>query len=218
MHVRLLVRLAPVAGLAVAIALAAAASIPAAEPSGGAQPRLSRTLDRTFVCSTIPQGGFRKVNVYAQAGVREFGEPQRWKTLPHAWFKTGSIYESEFIGVTAGSLSPGESSGLYLKRKQCRASAGRIALSPAGLTGGPADQLGDEYECEAPRTVLVRVRAVFRRPTRLTSKPFGHLGTSAPGREAAMVVGTPAGKRLAYVGIAESGKARLFTGPTCIPE
>jgi hypothetical protein len=71
--------------------------------------------------------------------------------------------------------------------------------------------------------VIVRVRAVFRGPTSLrTYRDFGRRLLATPlaavAREAQLAVRTPAGKRVMYADVIESGKARLFTAGGCVAD
>jgi hypothetical protein len=68
--------------------------------------------------------------------------------------------------------------------------------------------------CAVRPRVVVRVRAVLARPAVLQSyRKFAR--TTVPVTEARLVVQTQSGKRLAYGEVFESGKARLFTAPSC---
>jgi len=77
-------------------------------------------------------------------------------------------------------------------------------------------QLGDEYRCVVPKQVLVRVRASFRDSItlRLINRRSFY---AADGRveRAQITVQTLAGKPLVYTDVADSGRARLFTGTGC---
>ena len=76
---------------------------------------------------------------------------------------------------------------------------------------------GQEYECEVPRRVFVRVRAVFHTPTKLEpDRSFGYLQLQARCEvsEAALAVRTASGRTLAFASLG-AGKARVFATPGC---
>jgi hypothetical protein len=77
-----------------------------------------------------------------------------------------------------------------------------------------AAQLGDEFDCFAPKQVVIRVRAVLVTPGTLRRGPQYQTAHVAV-REAKLAVRTPKGKPLAYADVQESGKARLFVAPGC---
>ena len=86
------------------------------------------------------------------------------------------------------------------------------------MRGGVVPPLGTTSTCETPRRVLLRVRAMFERPvTPRMSRRFGFPQLTAEGsvREAALVIGTRAGKPIAYAALAGNETARLFTSIDC---
>jgi hypothetical protein len=204
-----------VAILAVAVA---AAGAPAASESESA-PAASRVFDRTYRCAGLPYGGRRHVSPFAQPGVRDFGDKTRWHNLAHAALHTGSHYnDSTVLSMGAGSPPPAEGAlGLSVNTQICRARAPRIPLSVRGLEGGPPTPLGDELHCRAAGRVSIRVRAVFKRPATLRRGPFGFISTSEHVLRAALAVRAQNGKPLVFAEVFESGRARLFTAPGCVP-
>jgi hypothetical protein len=213
--------------LSVAVALAAVAAL---HPSAAA-PQSGRVIDRTLLCTTIGQAGVRKLTVSALAPVRgqtdpASGEPQLAGARLHTGPPTSSsgggrraVGGTSLVDADAGAPVPENNWSFSLSRQQCRASRVHVPLSARGLMGGAADALGDSYECFPPRRVLVRVRAVFRSRTSLRlNSVTGHLFTRMPVREVFLAVRTSSGKPLAYAAASESGKARVFAAPSCLPE
>lgn len=208
--------------LAGAVALGAAAFL-AYAVDGAASPSATRLVDRTLACTTGYHGGARVIFVRAQSA---FGEGATLEWLAGAYVSTAGQplptkpnYRPTLAGVNAGWPPPPPltSGGLGFENQRCVPSKARVALSSRGLTGGPAGQLGDEYTCIVPKTVVVRVRARFREPVtlRLTNRQRFY---SAAGRieRGQIAVATAAGKPLVYAEVTESGgTSRLFTSRGC---
>ena len=142
----------------------------------------------------------------AQASVATAGQP-----VPS---KPG--YRPTLAGVTAGWPPPRPlaSGGVGFDGRRCTPTRSRVSFSRHGLAGGRSAQLGDEFQCVVPRSLLVRVRAVFREPVELTlaDRSYSAIGRIAQGQVA---VRTTAGKALVYADVTDSGRARLFTAGRC---
>jgi hypothetical protein len=170
-----------------------------------AAPGSAAVIDRNFACSTAMRGGLRMIEISAFAGARQPPLPQT------ASFGLSSNWTPDATLVSASTA------GLQLNPTRCAATSRRLPLTAAGLRGGAAPSQGQEYECEAPRRVFVRVRAVFRAPTKLEpDRAFGYLQLQARGevREAALAVRTPSGRSLAFASHG-AGKARVLAAPGC---
>lgn len=154
------------------------------------------------------------------------GEPQLAGARLHTGRPTSSsgggrraVGGTSLVDADAGAPVPENNWSFSHSRQQCRASRAHVPLSARGLMGGAAGALGDSYDCFPPRRVLVRVRAVFRSRTSLRlNSVTGHLFTRTPVREVSLAVRTSSGKPLAYAAALESGKARVFAAPGCLPE
>ena len=192
-----------------------------------AEPEAARILDRTFTCAISPRGGLYVVDARAHSGTRLQG---RWAKLPYAGLRSGNF------GGATGNMLAWVTSGkptatttvdqdfesfdvktfgtIGVRRDACRATAAPIPLTLAGLRGGAAGPLGDEYECAAPRQVIVRVRAVLAETGRL-KQGDDFLTVHVPVLEAKLAVRTVAGKPIAYGVVGASGKATLFAGRGC---
>ena len=220
---------ASVAVIAATILLGAA--LLAKEPAG-AEPSASRVVDRTLLCATSLRGGVYQVEARAGQGIRE--SARKWKQLPYAIVASGTVGsratrgDEALASITAGRATahttidteyrttPALARGTLALRSSCRASSAKVPLTSKGLTGGPASPFGDEYDCPAPRRVLVRVRAVLRLPAELRSRS-GFLSTTSPVQEARLAVRTQPGKPLMYAEVLDTGKARLFVASSCAP-
>jgi hypothetical protein len=223
-------------GTAAAIVVAVGFAVQA---TAVAQPQAApaRVIDRTMLCSTLPiGGGLYQFEVRAQRGVRE--NRTTWKWLAFAGVRVGHItrgpaqLEDSLVWAGAGRASqrtnleeldpawpyPAKTHGtLALNQESCRASSARVPLTARGLDGGLADAFGDAYDCAAPRRVLVRLRATLaaRAPV-YRERRF--LKTKATVTSAYLAIRTPAGRRLAFAAVFQSGKARLFTATSCVPD
>lgn len=212
-------RFAYVRGLAVL----AASGLAAGSSSAPAFPAATRLIDRTFSCSVALRAGARPIVVSATSGFRDPDQPTDWRWRPLAVLKDR---EASLASIAAGEPPKNPQfptgRGLVIDRAKCTRTTAPVVLSARGLVGGRASQLrsSDSYDCRVASRVLVRVRAVFRRPTTLSSvRYFGRMVLATPAsavvREAQLSVRTPAGRRVAYADVVESGRARLFTAPGC---
>lgn len=186
---------------ALVVAAVAAAAL---TPLAGGEPRATRVFDRTFSCEAGYLGGIYQVQLSSTY------EPGSSSTLQPVASITRNMWDSPY-----GMLA---SSGVSVHRGLCAPSRSRVKLTTGGLRGGAVPALGVEAMCETPRRVLMRVRAVFSRPPDVgTSRQFGFPQLNAFGavRQAAIAVGTPTGKTIAYVSVNGSRRARLFTLRTC---
>ena len=192
-----------------------------------------RVVDRTMVCAAALSGGIYEVEVRAQAGAGKRGST--WDKPAMTMLTTGSTASAAealdnvlawaFAGTPArdatvipdpfvGFTYPIRAWGTLAMTNRCRVTSARPGLSAQGLRGGAVSGLGETFDCPSPRRVLVRIRAVLAADSSLSTRR-GNLGTVTPLTEARVVVATQAGKRLAYAEVARSGRARLFTAPSC---
>jgi hypothetical protein len=115
-------------------------------------------------------------------------------------------------GITGGGLS--------ISLDQCTPVVATVPLTTRGLNGGLVDAYEDTYECFPTRRILVRTRAVFRRPTNLRFDRRGGRSLMAIARitKGDIAARTPSGRPILYAQVLESGKARLFTDADCVPD
>jgi hypothetical protein len=178
------------------------------------------------VCTTGVQAGVRKLELHARSGTRDVEKPDKWTSLAGIEVGTSSTdpslagaYLLRMSAGRGGLADPphvGMDGGLEISPKRCKASRARVPLSSKGLSGGAAGPFSDDYECFPPRTLLVRVRASFRVPTRLRGNRFGFLGTIEGPRQAEFARRTNAGRAFVYGSVSDSGKARLFFVGSCV--
>jgi hypothetical protein len=185
------------------------------------------TIDETYTCAVTLRGGAYILDARAHSGTRLRG---KWAKLSFAGLRTG------VFGGPGGNLVAWITAGkptattmidneydtfdvktfgtIGVRRELCRRTSTPVPLTGSGLRGGVAAQLGDEFDCFAPKQVVVRVRAVLVTPGTLRRGPQYQTAHVAV-REAKLAVRTPKGKPLAYADVQESGKARLFVAPGC---
>ena len=160
-----------------------------------------------------------------QAASRIVDLRSKWLRLPGA---STSASNGAFAWVAAGAPlapEPGRQDSLVRLSVDTRCAPRRVAvpLSPRGLEGGAAGQLGDDYDCMVPSRVHVRIRAFFVRPTRL--RRYGVPGRTWTARVAEgtierawLAVRTVTGRPVAYADMHQSGRARLFVARSCLPK
>lgn len=211
-------------------ALVAVAGLGAASQSAA---QGSRIVDRTVVCTTVPAGGINEIEITARSGSRSgrgaWNEPATVKldtgmtgsaadALRNAvgWVIAGRpTADADVINENiVGFRYPVRVWGTFAMSARCRPSRARVALSTKGLNGFRAGKLAETFDCEAPRRVLVRMRASFQTAASL-SRHQQFLATRATMTEGQLAVGTESGRPIAYGSVAASGAARLFISGKC---
>jgi hypothetical protein len=209
--------------------LLAASALAAGHTAGAGT--TATTIDRTVECRTLLNGGIYEIEARGHSGVRV--NRSTWKTLPFAVVTSGSTgsaatqLDNALVWIAAGRPSretwleehffptlATANGTLAIKLGRCRSTRTKVPLSRRGLEGGTAGQLGEIFDCESPRNVLIHVRARLESSGGLRSS-HGFLRTEAPIAEAALAVRTRSGKPLAYASVAASGKTQLYTGRGC---
>jgi hypothetical protein len=219
------------AALAVLVAgLSAGAALQTAEaqPAGAA-------IDRQFLCATSLSGGIHQLEVRGHTGVKAGRSP--WTQLPFVVFSSGGstiggdLLRSETLAfITAGrptalttidqdwrkssALPPGR---LAVNMRACRPTSRAVPFSRAGLDGGLASRFGDEIDCEVPRRVLLRVRAILRGPGGF-QRMHGFERLLVPLRQARLTARTEAGRTIVDAEVLESGRTTIHTAKTCYPD
>lgn len=213
--------------LAVAISAAIALVAVAAGSSARAEIHAGVVLDRTYTCAVFLRGGAYLLDTHAHAGTKRGGA---WARLPYAgvrsgvfsggtgnqlvWITSGKPTKSTVVDQDYDTFAVATFGTVGVRRDSCRQTSGSVPLTPSGMQGGAAAPLGSEFECFAPKQVVVRVRAVLASPGALRS---GEAFQTAhvPIREAKLAVRTLTGKTLVYADVQEGGKARLFAAKGC---
>ena len=184
-------------------------------------------LDRTYSCSVPLHGGIYRLENRAHPGVRAGAS---WTKLAYtgiragafsggtgnllAWISAGKPTASTTVDQEFWTFDVRTFGTVGVSGRQCNPAKASVPLSSAGLKGGGAAPLGDELECDVPRRVLVRIRAVLTSRANLHGREFESV--HVPVREAKLAVRTVAGKRLTYATVSESGRATLFTAKGCV--
>lgn len=185
------------------VALVLAVALAAAGAAAGAKLQ-SRVVDRTFLCD-VPGVGVPDPARFVTAGAfpRRGG---RYSPSVLAFQGNGTPEGWNVDARTEAML--GVPPGVSLNRTGCTGTRTRVALSPGRLSGGRT-RLGERYVCDAPAKVLVRFRAVFRRPT--SFRPEGDV-LIARGRlvEATLVVADRRGRSIAFASAGGATGAASF--------
>jgi hypothetical protein len=176
-------------------------------PAPGAR-LAGRVIDRTFLCTTAMQGGIRMVSISASSA--------RGPDL---------IEEGPSFGVSSGFAKPpgfmsASKTSFTLYPDRCTGSGAIVSLEAEKLRAAPPGPFGRSFDCEAPRRVYLRLRAVFFEPASLVdNRESGYRKLLAEGQiaEAAVAVRTLTGRQLLFAGFS-GGKARLFTARSCIED
>jgi hypothetical protein len=184
-----------------------------AAPLGDGAEQASRIIDRTVVCRTVGVGypdAVRFMNVSAEPAQQLGGAP----APPWLFFRNaGSGDDGVSASIRTGPYGNDPSGYVSLSRR-CTRTRVRVPLSSRGLRGGPTEPFGDNYRCELPAAVLIRLRADFRRPAALRPDPRSPSIFTAKGQITIgyLAVATARGRNpIAFASAHDaSGKARLF--------
>jgi hypothetical protein len=198
---------------AIAVAIASLTFVPA---GGTAAP--SRIIDRTLVCKMSGVGYPDSVR-FMTVGANQYQPSNRssasinvnnrgagdWGIGAH--MRPGP--RGEGSETTTGQLSLTRTA-----TGRCANTRPRIPLSNRGLRPAPPDPFSTFFRCDVPAKVLIRVRAVFTRPTAFRVDPRFPDSEAAKGTitKGYLAVATLRGRRpLAFGSVGEaSGPARLF--------
>lgn len=187
-----------------ALSLVAASCVVILGPAAEAAPEASRVVDRTFVCQTGYLGGVHQIETWAGKGARPNGKRLGFTNV------TTNLPEGFLGGITSDEV--------WVNKRLCRASKARLPLSRAGLSGGSIGISERRVDCFTPRTVLIRVRGDYVRPTTFrTTSPYGYPTLRAVGVvvQAQLAVGSASGRLFAYASVDSKMKTRLYTNRDC---
>ena len=196
-----------------------AVGVPAAASGTGAEPA-SRIVDRTVVCQMTGTGFPDQIRVMS------VGASSRSQGLNLPPFLSARNGPSGEAGVSAGlqtGPSPSHRTGyVLLSASECTSTRLRVLLSSRGLRGGPTAPDRKSYSCDVPARVLIRVRAVFERPTRFSPDPRSPWQLVARGKIAtgSLAVATMPGRTPFFFASAThaAGTAEAFAAPSrCSP-
>jgi hypothetical protein len=150
----------PVVAGAAAAFVAAPSVVPAA-------PTASRIVDRTVVCRMLGSGFPDAVRFLRSTATPDLPESN---APPSANITNGDESVAPVVGAGLRSgrgtaAITGEARISEQRGTRCTRAKLRIPLSTRGLVGGAAGEIGTSYRCTVPAKVIIRVRAVFTRPT-----------------------------------------------------
>lgn len=195
-------------------------------------------LDRTFACNTKLLGGLYRIELRAHGGHRVGGS---WLKLPFAGIFSGgsagaldnSVPPSSALAwITAGRPTPHTTADdgwdaftvatggtLGRNTELCRPSTAPVELSRGSLRGGKVGRDTLTVDCDAPKRVLIRVRATAHGGAALRERGRIFLATSAPIGVAQLAVRGSSGRLLAYAAVDDTGRSRQYTAPrACMRE
>lgn len=199
------------AAVSLALGLAVTGAVVVGTGSG-ATSQAARVLDRTYRCAVGVDGGIRSVSVWAQTGVRDLNDQAKWSTPPY--FQLIPAHGTA-VRVWAGRAVSEPNATSWRETffiSGCARASAPVALTTGGLNGGRASQFADRYQCPAPRMVFVRVRVELVRRVSVGR------ATRVPVTAGELAVRTTSGKPIAYADARQSGRARIFAAPNCVPE
>ena len=188
------------------------AALVAASSATGTQ-SASRIIDRTMVCPMVGVGYPESIRaLYVSATPFEPAHEYAARTSVR---NGGGGGPEVGAGVQTGP-GPGHTGLAWLNRTGCVATRIRLPLARRGLNAGATERA--EYECEVPAKVLIRVRAVFERPTAFTVDPRIPHYTFARGDIATgyVAVATVGGRKpISFASVHDAtGKAKIFFAPS----
>jgi hypothetical protein len=127
----------------------------------------TRIIDRTVDCRAVGTGFPDPVRVMTVAASPR-NDAQRLPPLLSA--HNGPSGEGGVSAFIQTGPDPSHPTGsVSYNRKRCTPTKRPIALSSRGLTGGSTHAAeGESYKCNLPARILIRIRAVFVRPTRFS--------------------------------------------------
>jgi hypothetical protein len=208
-------QLALVSSLAVTLTAVAAAtaSIEAQSPSTA-----SRIIDRTLVCRMTGIGypdSLRYMTVSATPYEATTNtSPQISASNGTQGIPGAGVYVRTGPAGRENETPTGEVSMTRKQTGRCANTRLRVRLSSRGLVGGPTGPDRKWYRCDVPAKVLVRVRAVFTRPTAFTVDQRFRDTENARGiiKTGYIAVTTLSGRKPIAFASAQhaTGKARIF--------
>lgn len=201
--------------------VAAIGALLAASVGGGAE-HASRIIDRTLVCRMTGIGYPDRLR-YMTVSATPYEATTN--TSPQMSAANGSFgFPGAGVGVRTGPAGhenetpTGEVGMTRAQTGRCAKTRLRIPLSSRGLEGGPTGPDRKWYRCDVPAKVVIRVRAVFERPTVFRVNQRFPDSEEAKGdiTTAYLAVTTLRGRKpVAFMSVHHAtGKARIFVAPS----
>jgi hypothetical protein len=205
---------------AVGVAVAVGALLAAAVGSGASD--AFRIVDRTLVCPMVGVGhpdSVRVLTVSARSYDVFYDYPPS-ANMSNGWAGGSSSPISVAVRTGPGPGPADNTGAVWLPRTRCERSSRRVKFSSARLKAALPDR--EHYRCDVPARVLIRIRAVFARPTAFSRDPRSPTFAVAKGQiaEASIAAATVRGRTpLAFASVNHSsGKARMFVSSSvCAP-
>jgi hypothetical protein len=192
-----------------AVAIAALIAGSAAKSAQSA----SRIVDLALVCKTVGTGypdPVRSMDVGAS--------PRLGSNAPTIHVSNGPPPGGIQVNLWTGPYYGKPSGLLFATRSRCVTTTSRAPFAIRGLRGGQT-VLGNRYKCDVPARVLIRVRAVFKRPVTLGRTREEFLGRGDM-TTADLAVATASDRRpIVYASTHDaSGKTSIFVARSdCVP-
>jgi hypothetical protein len=162
-------------------------------------------VDRTVECATGISGGLRLLTLQ--------GKSKSSASSGYVWALTNvqPTGRTATVGQRGLELSP-----------FCRTSRVAVPLVTRGLERSIAGVFDEEWDCQVRRSILLRVRVVFKRPAPAFRRgdPWGFpiLFIHRSVREGTLVVRTTTGRTVAAARVLPTGKVQFLTSGTCFPD
>jgi hypothetical protein len=179
----------------------------------------SAIVDRTFACSVVassrtypdPDPRSRRIAI----GIHRDVDPTRKSA---AAVGVSDKNADSLVSVPHGPGVGRPTGGIWVNRTRCTWMKDvRVPLSPRGLPGPPT-RYSSGFECVVPRRVLVRVRAVLRRPANWIAAG-GQFVVRGDVAETQLAIRTlPARKPLALGVVDADGDSALHISANCVKE
>jgi hypothetical protein len=186
------------------LVLALIGATPFLPAEANAPPEASRVIDRTFACTTGYVGGIHQLEVDAYYGTGQGSQRSK-------------VFANVATDLSDGFLGGIDTKEVFVNPRHCKVT-GRVTLTSRRLRTAPLGPSGARVVCDTPRTVLVRIRGEFTKPTSLrTATAFGRPRLQASGdvTSAAITIATKTGRPIASVTVESTQKARLSTTTNC---
>jgi hypothetical protein len=171
-------------------------------------------VDRTMVCTIAYEGGVPdRIRSLSVSISRELGQGEG--QFP-ASIDLGTGRSAALASVRASAASPGTQPTLLVSRRRCKLVKTRVRLIDAERSAPPLDSRTGCKLLDAPRRILVRLRASLQAPARWSVYRRDYLLARGHPLEASLVVRTyPGQKPIAFASFDRSGTARFFAVPRC---
>lgn len=195
------------------VAMVAAVAVLAAGPFGTPAEAASRIVDLTLLCNTIGSGYPDPVR-YMDVSVA----PRLGSGSPTFDVVNGPSPSGVHASLATGPYFSRPIGQLFLARSRCMATSLRVPFSHRGLRGGQT-ALGARYKCNVPARVVIRVRAVFKRPVTLSRTADEYLARGNIATGTLAVAAAQSRRPIVFASLQdESGKAAVFVARSgCVP-